>query len=50
MPKVIVAGLAAVGMALLLVLVTTGGDLGWKFALALLGLVLWVVGGLSKRA
>jgi hypothetical protein len=49
MPKVVLAGLLASGAAFLLVLVTTGGDIGWKIALAVLGLVLWVVGGLSKQ-
>jgi hypothetical protein len=49
MPKVLAAGLMASAVALMLVLVTTGGDLGWKLALALLGLVLWVAGGLSKQ-
>jgi hypothetical protein len=49
MPKILIAGLVAGSAALLMVLVTTGGDLGWKVALAILGLVLWVVGGLSKQ-
>ena len=47
--RLLVAGLVATGAAVLMVLVTTGGDLGWKVALALLGLVLWVVGGLLKQ-
>ena len=41
----LVAG-AAAG---LLVLVVAGGDYGWRVALAALGLILWVLGGLRKR-
>jgi len=40
--------LVAVAIAALLLSVTAGGGDGWKFALAAVGLVLWVVGGISK--
>jgi hypothetical protein len=43
------AGAAAAGIiAALLLIVTAGGEHGWKIALAALGLVLWVAGGLMK--
>jgi hypothetical protein len=48
MRNVAIGGLVAVGVSLLLLLVTAGGEHGWKIALALLGLVLWVLGGLSR--
>jgi hypothetical protein len=35
-------------VAALLIAVTAGGENGWKFALAAVGLVLWIVGGLSS--
>jgi hypothetical protein len=37
------------GIAAMLVAVTAGGENGWKFALAGVGLVLWILGGLSKN-
>ena len=46
--RTLVAGtLVALAIAALLLAVTAGGGNGWKFALAAIGLVLWVVGGLS---
>jgi hypothetical protein len=39
--------LLAGAIAALLVAVMAGGANGWKFALAALGLVLWIMGGLS---
>lgn len=39
----------AVAIAAMLVTITTGGQNGWKFALAALGMVLWVLGGISKN-
>jgi len=36
-------------IAAMLVAVNTGGENGWKFALAAVGLVLWILGGLSKN-
>jgi hypothetical protein len=46
--RTLVAGsLVAGAIAALVLAVTIGGDNGWKFALAAVGLVLWVVGGLS---
>jgi hypothetical protein len=50
MKNVLVGVLIASGAALLLLLVTVGGENGWKFALAAVGLVLWVIGGLSKQS
>ena len=44
MAGAIVAG----AIAVLLAAVAFGGPNGWKFALAAVGLVLWVLGGLSK--
>jgi hypothetical protein len=40
--------LVAGAMAAMLLAATVGGANGWKFALAAVGLVLWVVGGLSN--
>jgi hypothetical protein len=37
----------AAAIAALVLAVTAGGENGWKFALAAVGLVLWVIGGLS---
>jgi len=42
-------GVVAVAIAAMLVTVTTGGENGWKFALAAVGMVLWILGGLSKN-
>ena len=39
----------AAAIAAMLVAVTTGGENGWKFVLAAIGLVLWILGGLSKN-
>jgi hypothetical protein len=41
-------GIVAGAIAAFLVAVTAGGEHGWKFALAGVGLVLWIIGGLSK--
>ena len=47
--RTLIAGrLLAGAMAALLLAVTAGGENGWKFALAAVGLVLWIVGGLSN--
>lgn len=47
--RTLVAGaLLAVAIAALLLALTAGAGNGWKFALAAVGLVLWVVGGLSN--
>jgi hypothetical protein len=40
--------LVAGAIAAMLVAVSTGGENGWKFALAAVGLVLWIAGGLTK--
>jgi hypothetical protein len=48
MQKLLAGSLFAATIAALLVLVTEGGEHGWKYALAVLGLVLWVAGGLWK--
>ena len=37
-------------IAALLVAFTAGGENGWKFALAAIGLALWVAGGFSKQS
>lgn len=50
MRNLVAGGIAAGAIAALLVAVTSGGENGWKFALAAVGLVLWVVGGLSKES
>ena len=48
--RTLVAGSIVAGaVAAMLVAVTTGGENGWKFALAALGLVLWILGGISKN-
>ena len=47
--NVLVGGFAAAALAAMLLAITVGGDNGWKFALAAVGLVLWVVGGLSRQ-
>jgi hypothetical protein len=43
-------GVVATAIAALLLALTAGGPNGWKFALAAVGLVLWVLGGVSKNA
>jgi uncharacterized membrane protein len=48
MRNLVTGAVAAGTVAALLLTVTFGGENGWKFALAAVGLVLWVVGGLSK--
>jgi len=48
--RTLVAGSIVAGaLAAMLVAVTTGGENGWKFALAAVGLVLWILGGISKN-
>ena len=49
MRTLVAGGIVAGAIAAMLVAVTTGGENGWKFALAALGLVLWILGGLSKN-
>jgi hypothetical protein len=45
-----VGGSVAAGtLAAVLLAFTAGGENGWKFALAGVGLVLWILGGLSKN-
>jgi hypothetical protein len=50
MRNVAIGGLVAAAAAVLLLVSTMGGEHGWKIALALVGLMLWVVGGLSKQS
>jgi hypothetical protein len=38
----------AAALASLALLVTSGGAIGWKVALALVGLALWVAGGVAR--
>ena len=48
--RTLAAGVLVAGaIAGLLLAVVFGGENGWKFALAAVGLVLWVLGGLSKN-
>jgi len=49
MRNLLAAALVAIALAALLLVVALGGKDWWKFALAALGLVLWVLGGLSKK-
>ena len=49
MRTLVAGGVVAGAIAALLVAVTAGGENGWKFALAAVGLVLWILGGLSKN-
>ena len=49
MRNLVAGGVAACVMAALVATVAFGGENGWKFALAAVGLVLWVLGGLSKK-
>ncbi|HEY3043936.1 MAG TPA: hypothetical protein VGJ39_07920 [Vicinamibacterales bacterium] len=49
MRTLVAGGIVAGAIAAMLVLVTTGGENGWKIALAGVGLVLWILGGLSKN-
>ena len=48
MRNLVAGAIAAGAIAVLLATVTFGGQNGWKFALAAVGLVLWVLGGLAK--
>ncbi len=48
MRTLVAGGVVAGALAAMLVAVTTGGENGWKFALAAIGLALWIAGGLSK--
>jgi hypothetical protein len=50
MRNVVIGACVAGGAALLFAVVVHGGEHGWKLALAALGLVLWVAGGLSKES
>jgi hypothetical protein len=48
--RTLVAGVIVAGaIATMLVAISTGGENGWKFALAAVGLVLWILGGISKN-
>jgi hypothetical protein len=49
MRTLVAGGVVAGVIAAMLVVVTTGGPNGWKFVLAAVGLVLWILGGLSKN-
>ena len=49
MRNLVAGGVVAVALAALLVAITAGGDNGWKFALAAVGLLLWILGGISKN-
>jgi peptidoglycan/LPS O-acetylase OafA/YrhL len=49
MRTLVAGGVVAAAIAALLVAVTAGGENGWKFALAAVGLVLWILGGISKN-
>ena len=42
-------GIVAGALAAMLVAIMAGGENGWKFVLAAVGLVLWILGGLSKN-
>ena len=42
-------GIVAGAIAATLVAITAGGANGWKFVLAAIGLVLWILGGVSKN-
>jgi len=48
MRNLVAGAIAAGAIAVLFGVVTFGGQNGWKFALAAVGLALWVLGGLSK--
>jgi hypothetical protein len=49
MRNLVGGSIVAGAIAAMLVAVTAGGQNGWKFALAGVGLVLWILGGLSKN-
>ena len=48
MRTLVAGGVVAGAIAAMLLAVTVGGQNGWKFALAAIGMALWVAGGLSK--
>ena len=50
MRNLVGGGIVAGAIAAMLLAVTAGGPNGWKFALAAVGLALWIAGGLSKAA
>ena len=43
MRTLVAGGIVAGAIAAMLAAVTTGGENGWKFALAAVGLVLWIL-------
>jgi hypothetical protein len=47
--NLIAGSIVAGAIAAMLLAATLGGENGWKFALAGVGLVLWILGGLSKN-
>ena len=49
MGTLVAGSIVAGAIAAMLVAITTGGQNGWKFALAAAGLVLWILGGISKN-
>ena len=49
MRNLVAGGVVAGAIAAMLVAVTAGGENGWKFVLAAVGLVLWILGGVSKN-
>ena len=49
MRTLVVGVIVAVAIAAMLLAITIGGENGWKWALAAVGVVLWVLGGLSKN-
>jgi hypothetical protein len=50
MRNLVGGAVVAAAIAAMLLAVTAGGANGWKFALAAVGLVLWVLGGISNNA
>ena len=50
MRTLVAGGVVAGAIAAMLVAVTSGGENGWKFALAAIGLALWIAGGFSKQS
>ena len=49
MRTLVAGGVVAGAIAAMLIAVTDGGENGWKVALAAVGLVLWILGGVSKN-
>ena len=49
MRNLVGGGIVAGAIAVMLIALTAAGENGWKLALAAVGLVLWVLGGLSKN-